>query len=256
MNYPDQHHPVFFLQAALAALGVDAAFNARDSRTEGCWGLIINGKPMVWLIDNRWEHERQQEDPAVQRLLERGALVCHAQKPDAARIGGYWLPLAVTPGYEPKRVNKTHDVGFVGYVRDMGRANALIELGARYRLNHRDQVFGDEAVNVYCAAHAGLNVPTQYGNPLAYDSANMRCFEILATGTPLVTPDEDYLAALGIESGKTAVLYRSMGDLIYAVRSLLDSPQQAKAIGEAGTALAKERHTYAHRAKQVMEWLS
>ena len=43
MNYPDRHHPCFFLEDALVKLGADAKV-VRDNTTLGCWGLTINGK--------------------------------------------------------------------------------------------------------------------------------------------------------------------------------------------------------------------
>jgi len=81
LNYPDLHHPCYFLEDALTKLGADARV-VRDETTLGCWGLLVNGKLMVWLIDNRHPHEALTEDPAAKHLLERGVLVCHAQKPD------------------------------------------------------------------------------------------------------------------------------------------------------------------------------
>ncbi len=149
--YPDRHHPVFFLQDTLTALGVRAEYNERDERTEGCWGLIIEGKPFIWLIDNRWPWERVNEDPAAAKLMERGALVCCAQKPDADRIGAKWLPLAVTPGYRPPLdpTQKLYDVGFVGYIHDEQRLAILKELSRHFTACNTSGVFGDSAVRVY-----------------------------------------------------------------------------------------------------------
>lgn len=255
--YPDRHHPVFFLQDALTALGAEAVFNGRDARTEGCWGLLVNGKPMVWLIDNRWPHEAQHEDPAARRLLDNGALVCHAQQRDAERVGGRWLPLAVTPGYRApdQPIEKTDDVAFVGYIRDMGRAALLNDVAARFTLFTGQGLFGDDAVSAYWSARVALNVPTQYGNPLAYD-ANIRVFETLATGTPLVTNWLPELEELGIEQGINCLTYASADELLVQIKCLLDAPDWAQQIGANAAAMAQERHLYRHRAIQVLEWLS
>lgn len=257
MNYPERHHPIFFLQTALHALGATAEYNNRDARTEGCYGLIVNGKPVAWLIDNRHPHEAAQEDPAAKRLLEAGALVCHAQKPDADRVGGHWLPLAVTPGYRPpdELPSKLYDVGFVGYVRDSERMRVLAHVTRHFKLHTAQGLFGDSAVAVYWQSKVGLNVPTGYGRPDAYDSANMRCFEILATGTLLITPDEPYLAALGLVDGNTCLTYTDADDLLKKIKVGMEYWYFNHKLGEHGAKLAQERHTYTHRAQQVLEWL-
>lgn len=250
--YPERHHPVFFLEDALRALGADVEFNHRDERTLGCWGLIVNGKPMVWLIDNRHEHERVTEDPAAKELLARGALVCHAQKPDMERVGGKWLPLAATPGYRPMNREKLYDAAFVGYVRDAGRATLLADIASRYTLSVNAGLFGDHAVEAYNMARCGVNIPTGYGQADAYDSANMRFFEVMACGIPLVTPFENYLYDLGVIANIDYVAYHAPGDLLDAVSYALQHPE----IGDTGRRLVESRHTYAHRAQQVLEWLS
>lgn len=253
--YPDLHHPCFFLVDALQALGADAEF-ARDERTLGCWGMSVNGKIAVWLIDNRWPHESGKEDPAAAQLLKRGVLVMCAQKRDAERVVGRWLPIAVTPGYalpvtpQPKQ----HDVGMVAYIRDSGREQ-LIRHAARYfRVNVAQGLFGNAAVDTYWRAKVALNVPTQFGNPLAYDIP-MRVFEALATGTPLVTNALPELGELGIEDGVTCLTYTDGDSMIDAIGRLVKDDALAERIGTAGAKLAQERHTYRHRAEQVLEWL-
>ena len=255
-SYPDRHHPCYFLEDALRALGADAVV-VRDGRTLGCWGLLVNGHVMVYLIDNRHEHERVKEDPAAAELIKRGALVCHAQKPDALRVGGKWLPLAVSPDYRlpDKPVEKLYDVGFVGYVRDAGRQSVLANVARHFKLHVAQGVFGDAAVSVYWQSKVGLNVVTGYGQPDSYDSWNMRAPEILATGTVLITPYEDYLTELGLVSGENCFMYRDANELNLLIETGMKAWYFQRGIGQAGAKLAQEKHTYAARARQVLEWL-
>lgn len=254
--YPDRHHPVFFLENALRAEGADVSFAGRGPQTDNCWGLVVNGRVVVYLIDNRWLHERQHEDAAARRLLEQGALVCHAQRPDQERVGGEWLPLAVTPGYAPPAapVEKLYDVGFVGYVRDAWREAMLRACMARFRTSIAQGVFGVGAVHTYHTARVGLNVPTNYGDPLAYD-VPMRVPEVLATGTPLLTNALDDLAALGLVDSVNCVTYAGMSDMLEKACALINDPDAAARIGTAGVAWA-QANTYAHRARQILEWLN
>ena len=255
-SYPDRHHPCFFLEDALTALGAQAQV-VRNEQTLGCWGLMVNGKRMVWLIDNRHPHEALTEDPAARQLLTEDVLVCHAQLLDAERVGGKWLPLAVTPGYctPDKPVEKLYDVAFVGYVRDSARAEILRHVARHFSLCVEQGAFGDNAVSAYWSARVGLNIPTGYGQADAYDSANMRCFEILATGTPLVTEFQLYLFELGLTPAENYESYSSPDDLLRAVEQFVRRPKLAEEVGNAGAKLAQERHTYEARAKQVLAWL-
>jgi hypothetical protein len=251
--YPDRHHPVFFLVDALNKLGIRADF-AKDARTLDCWGMVFpdfDNRVLVWLIDNRWEHEKVKEDPAAKELLSRGAIVMHAQKRDMSRVGGTWMPLAASPDFHPVSMTKTADAAFVGYVRCDGRARLLSDIGHKFSLNLAQGVFGKQAIETYCGAKCGVNIPTRYGDPAAYDSMNMRCFEIPACGIPLVTSEDFYLAYQGFNDLKTCVTYGEKRSITEAVQIAMDSPQ----IGEAGQALVEKSHTYHQRALTVKEWL-
>lgn len=252
-HYPDRWHPVFFLVDALNKLGIRADF-AKDERTLDCWGMVFpdfDNRAMVWLIDNRIPHERAKEDPAAKELLSRGALVCHAQRPDADRVGGHWLPLAASPGFEPVNVAKTSDVAFVGYVRDEGRARLLADVGHKFKLSVNQGLFGRQAVEAYCSAKVGLNIPSHYGQPFCYD-INMRVFEIAACGVSLVTNYLFELAALGFHHGETCFHFDEKNSVNDQIALALEHPEA----GQAGLQLIRDRHTYTHRAEQVERWLT
>lgn len=254
--YPERHHPIFMLQDALEDAGIPSTFH-RDDVSRNLWALQINGKLLVWLIDIRWQHEKDAHEADIRILQNEGALICCAQKPDAAYFNARWLPLAATPGYTPPREKSEAlvDLAMVGYVRDKWREQLLLDLNARYSVSVAQGVFGEEAVQTYHQAKLGINIPTRYGDPLAYDSANMRCYEILASGTPLITSLEPYLSELGLIAGENCFTYASRKECLDVVRIALDS-DNLQAIGLAGANLVASRHTYSHRAKQVMEWLS
>lgn len=257
MNYPDRHHPVFMLQDALKDIDINAQF-AKDERTFDCWGMIFpnfGNRVLVWLIDNRWPHESAKEDPAAKELLSAGALVCHAQKPDCERVGGHWLPLAASPGFDPMPIAKTADCAMVGYVRDEARASLLADIGAKFTLNFAQGVFGKQATETYCSALCGVNIVTRYGDEHAYDSWNMRAPEIMACGVPLITEFQPYLSDLGLIPGYNVLYYRTRQDLIDCIGFVVGSPEYAADIGKAGRALIVDRHTYHHRALRVKQWL-
>jgi glycosyltransferase involved in cell wall biosynthesis len=259
--YPDGHHPCYFLVNALSGIGIRADF-ARDARTLNCWGMVFpdfNNRVLVWLIDNRLPNERVQEDAAAKELLSRGAVVCHAQKPDMERVGGYWLSLAASPGFEPVAVAKTADVCFVGYVRDESRARLLSDVGAKFKVSVKQGVFGRRANEAYCGARVGLNIPSYYGQPYCYD-INMRVFEIAACGVPLVTNYLPELAELGFIDGYNYFAYKSPADLPEAIaRAIHYRRDHPGMLVEPEFMLMQDiqaKHTYQARAVQVHQWLT
>lgn len=254
-HYPPGYHCSVFLCKALQELGADVKFD--DERLMKCEGLVVNGKPVAWLLDNRIPHNRAWQDPAAIQMLKRGdVLVCHCQKSDAQRVGGYWLPLAVTPGYDRPggQVEKVYDAAFVGYLNDTERTAAMAQLSKTVDLHIAQGVFGAAAVQVYHQARVGLNMPSLYGTDVAYD-LNMRLFEILATGTPLVTNANYDLNDLGIRSGVNCLTYQGIADAERQIKILLKD----KALGEALAANAYElvmrKHTYQARAEQLLRWI-
>ena len=254
--YPDRHHPIYFLQDALEAEGSPTTFH-RDDESRGLWGLEVNGRLLVWLIDIRWQHERDTHEANIRLLQSDGALVMAAQKPDAEYFDCKWLPLAATPGYAKpeKPIEKLVDIAMVGYVRDKQREQLLLDLNAVHSMSVAQGVFGVEAVETYHGAKLGINIPTRYDDARAYDSANMRFFEILATGTPLVTSYENYLPELGIKHGGNAFTYHNTRNCLEVVKKAL-TEFNLNLIGRNAIKLVQERHTYTHRARQVIEWLS
>lgn len=253
MFYPDKHHPVYFLVDSLNAIGINAQF-ARDERTLDCWGMVFpdfDNRVLIWLIDNRWIHESVKEDPAAKELLKRGALVCHAQRRDMQRVGGRFLPLAASPGFEPKVMTKTADCAMVGYIRDEGRARVLSDIGKHFTLNVGQNAFGSQAVDLYNSAKCGVHIPTRYGDPQAYDIP-MRPYEIAACGIPLVTNELPELEELGFIDCETCVTYGIHRSVKDAIQLAINTPR----IGNAGYALIQSRHLYSHRAETVKQWLS
>jgi hypothetical protein len=256
---PDNYHPVNFIANALQEYGLKEARLIRDERTEGCYGVSLyadDSKIFVWLIDNRLPHEAAKEDPAAERLLARSIPVYCAQERDAIRIGAKWMPIAVTPSFvTPERYHEGKGgFVFVGYVRDPLRAGFFDKLKGTVRVHIRGGIFGQDAVDAYRQGIAGLNVPTLYGLPFAYD-VNMRVFEIAGAGVPLVTNYLSELHKLGFVPGVNCLVYRSVDDLAEIDHYLRSDMQRTRALAQAGHRLVTARHLYQHRAARVVDEL-
>ena len=256
--YPEGYSHIDFLHDALIAIGEDVQRIA-DERTMNYQGLLVRGYALVWFLDNRLPHIAQHEDLlAMQLLARKTAIVFHAQKRDAERVGGYWLPLAITPYHDRVGSGEVeYDLAFVGYIRDKLRADVFEQLksmGISVRIEQG--VFPPLSNDIYASARAGLNVPTLYGHHVSYD-VNMRVFEIPACNAILLTNYLPELLELGFEPGFNCLTYRSVDGIERAVQWMRDkkNAHRLERIRNAGRALVLTRHTYTDRAYQVLNYI-
>ena len=105
---------------------------------------------------------------------------------------------------------------------------------------------------MYHAARVGLNVPSDVGTDYAYD-INMRTFEIMASGTPLVTFENAALRDLGILDGVHCLTYRTPDEAATLIRMLVAKPHIGAALADNAYKLVMAKHTYHHRAEALLE---
>jgi glycosyltransferase involved in cell wall biosynthesis len=72
--------------------------------------------------------------------------------------------------------------------------------------------------------------------------------EALAAGVPVVAPDHGAFPELLSGGGGLLHVPNDPADLARAIRSVLDDPVRAAALGAAGHACVRERHTFATMA--------
>lgn len=254
-SYPSGYHSTVFLYHELAALGAVCKFD--NTQTENCEGIVINGKPVAWLLDSRIPANAQWQDPAARKMIADGKLVACCQKPDADRLGAKWLPLAVTPGYDlpDAPTGKQYGAAFVGYVNDTERRMFLGRIGAKAPLHIASGIFGAEAVAVYHQALCAVNVPAMVGAPFAYDAPNMRMFEVMATGTPLIQYYHPALHDLGVRSGVNCLTFTTVDEAVQHIKTLIADVDLGAHLATNAYRLVMGRHTYRHRAEQILEWL-
>ncbi len=174
---------------------------------------------------------------------------------DALRDEGInteWLPYAFdTTLVNDPGAEKHYEVAFVGSLNlppSQGNRRAILaELERHFHLNdYRTPVFGDEMVRTYNRARIIVNIPAPY-------SFNMRTFEALPTGALLMTRavgnGQDEL----FKDGTHLVTYRDTADLIDKIRYYLRRDTEREEIAAAGRREVLARHTYEHRAAQVLD---
>ncbi len=188
---------------------------------------------------------------------------------DSASVAGYralgvaahYLPFGVDPDFfRPMAVPPRwrSRIAFVGS-HDAPRAHVLAQLadldvatwGPRWP---RGPVHGEDYVRALAGAEVGLNLHQHFGplgDPARYGAgANMRLFELAATGTPQVV-DAKADVARHLEPGREVLTARSVAELREVLPALAaDAPARAALAAAARTRVLRE-HTWAHRLEEL-----
>jgi len=224
-------------------------------------------KACMWYIDSRRnckpEIRTPNDDETAQRLLTAGGIVFQAQSRDKTRLDTIvpqwsdqivYLPLASDPEVWSDRpsVRREHPCAFVGNCYDNERLGVLSTLATQellYWPGIEGAIMQDGAA-VYRTSVCGLNMPSFWGTPECYD-VNMRVFEILSCGIPLITNDLPDLIDLGIDDS-CCFTYLTPPEIPSRIRWLNKNREMALLMGAAGRRLIVQRHTYTHRAQTIL----
>jgi len=212
-------------------------------------GIARVGCPTVYLSIDTW-HDPREFIIARQYnfvFLAQKALVKYMRMAGCRFV--YWLPLACDPAAHfilPEE--ETHDFAFVGryhFLANRQRVARINELSKHFRVAVYNGLDANDMARAYGSARVVFNAS------IAKD-VNMRVFEALATGRPLLTNHEAEANGLFdlFEDGRHLITYTDENLLTQAQRCLED-PEWARAIGEAGKKEVLEKHTYRHRVQEL-----
>lgn len=159
-----------------------------------------------------------------------------------------WLPHAVEPQAYPKFdiLTKKYDVCFVGHVNSLNREAALDKLFAAFPNFYYGQQLFEAAARKYAESKICFNMAMT-------DDLNMRNFEVMATGSFLLTSYLPDYEALGLIDGKHLVLYKDMDDCLEKARFYLEHDAERDAIAEAGYKEVIASHTIQHRVNVILD---
>jgi len=198
----------------------------------------------------------------IPRLLELGARRAEPL---------YW---AIDPElFAPQPVAKEHDVFFYGY-GDKFRQEWMRELvgepsrrlpEASFALGGEDfrgdvgaaTVLGPIPYNVFpraiSAARINLNV-TRRAHATVPGSSTVRPFELAACAAAIVSNPHQGIERW-LEPGRELVVVRDADEATETYRELLADPGQAEEMGRRARERVLDEHTYAHRARRLLELL-
>ena len=170
--------------------------------------------------------------------------------------GAFLLPHAVCREFfDGPELLREFELGWVGQISGpvyRRRAEWLPKLAATFRTNDWSRKYSlQEAADVYRRSRVVVNIARD-DYP---QDANLRVFEVLASGALLITSLPTELSDLGFRDGLHFVGYRSEDELISLVRRLLsDEPTRTRISSAARTKVLSE-HTYDSRVAQILSHL-
>jgi spore maturation protein CgeB len=158
-----------------------------------------------------------------------------------------WLPHAVEPQAYPKfdLATKRYDVCFVGHVNSKNREDALDRLFFHFPNFYYGQRLFNEAARKYAESKICFNISMT-------DDLNMRTFEVMATGSFLLTSWIPTIEEL-FEDGKHLVLYRTMDECIEKAKYYLEHDEERERIAQAGCEEVLKHHTIQHRVNVILD---
>lgn len=160
-------------------------------------------------------------------------------------VESIWMPHAVEPQAYPHIPSiKKFDVGFVGHINSPNRIEALDTLFKAIPNFYYGQRLFEEAAEKYCQSKVVFNISIK-------DDINMRCFEALSTKSFLLT---NWIPTLGeiFKDGTHLVTYKTMDEAIDKARYYIEHDAEREAIAQAGFDEVRAKHTFVHRAEQVL----
>jgi spore maturation protein CgeB len=223
--------------------GMDTGFNYYHGADPSEYDLVISNS-----------------EGGLERLRELGARRAEAV---------FWA--ADPEVFHPHEVEKEYDVFFYGYgdkfrrewmqalVGEPSRAAPEIDfaLGGRdFRGNTgRARLVGDVPFNVFAraisAARINVNI-TRRSHATVFASSTCRLFELAATGAAIVSNPVEGIDSW-FEPGRELLVVSDAEEAAAAYRELLADPAQAGELGRRARERVLDEHTYAHRARRVLE---
>jgi spore maturation protein CgeB len=173
--------------------------------------------------------------------------------------------------FAPQPVEKEHDVLFYGYGDKFRREwmQALVGQPSReapeldFALGGLDfqgdtgraRLLGDIPFNVFAraisAARVNLNM-TRRPHATVPASSTARPFELASAGAAIVSNPHAGIERW-FEPGSELVVVETSGEALDAYRELVGDPAQAEELGRRARERVLDEHTYAHRARRVLE---
>ncbi len=193
-------------------------------------------------------------------MLYDYAFVFHSGYDQTFRQAGHprsvHLPHAVEANQFAESDNeRVYEVGWVGNLQGRvysTRRQYIEVLRSQFRMNDIGRYYSfEEMADTYKRAKIVVNIS---GDEFLA-AANLRCFEVMASGALLMTTRPSELSQLGFIEGRHYVSFDNEPELLEAVKFYLHHEEERRNIAEGARALVLEKHTYDNRAENILQLL-
>lgn len=157
-----------------------------------------------------------------------------------------WLPLCVSKHDFRAVSEKKHLLSFVGRLtpQRVKRQNLINYLSKTFPVNIVQDVSHAAMLDVFASSRIVLNENF-------FSGLNLRFFQVLASGSVLLTERQGYGVKMHFREGKHYVGY-SPGDIVATIKQIERADALFERIAVCGQEECRQRHTSAHRAQAVV----
>jgi len=159
-----------------------------------------------------------------------------------------WLPHAVEPRAYPNNpvAIKKYDICFIGFINGDKRTDALTRMFGEFpNFNYDSGIFFDKVADEYRKSRICFNIAVK-------DDINMRMFEIMATGSFLLT---EWLPTIEeyFKDGVHCVMYKTLDEAVEKAKYYLKHEDEREKVAKAGMEEVFAKHTIKHRVETMLK---
>ncbi len=255
IDHPQDLNADFDLSATLGAWTPEVAIGISGIGGDGLYRRMMDlSCPTAYVTVDTWQCLTNYPEARDYDFVFSAQREFVAPLRDTGARQTRWLPLAADlDAHAPATATATHDIAFAGSTRapvHAARRHLLEALAGRFALYHAEHAFGTALSEAFARGRIAFNHS-------AVQEVNMRIFEVMAMGRPLLTNDAATINGLSdlFVPGEQLALYRDEDDLMKMAARLLADDAGRQRMAEAGQREVRARHTYAHRAATILDCL-
>jgi hypothetical protein len=175
----------------------------------------------------------------------------------AGHPGAFLLPHAVRRElYEAPEVEREFEVGWVGQFGGNLYRNRAEWLPKLFQAFHGNDVSRFYTISEVASVYRRSRIVVNIGRDDFPQDANLRVFEVLASGALLITSTPSELTEIGFKEGIHFIGYKNEREILPLVNQFLECDSDRTRIGQAGRTKVLSEHTYDNRVESLLDRLN